>query len=109
MVHRQEVESVTTWKNFKLQIRAYFQRTETVTTALTGVSRRIWKSQSEKFADYAEDKVKVMRILNFSEKGKAELLADGVKDPSLNKFTLNTWASNIPEFIEHIRTLFLAS
>ena len=103
--NRQEVGTVATWEDFKRQIRAYFQRTETVTTTLARVSSRIWKSKSEKFADYAEDKLKLMQFLNLSEKEKIELLADGVKDPALRKFALNTWATSIPEFIEHIRRI----
>lgn len=47
---------------------------------LTRVSLRIWKTYSEKFIDYVEEKLKLMQFLNLSEREQIELLADGVKD-----------------------------
>lgn len=103
--NRQSVECVSTWEEFKFQIRAYFQRKETVTMTLARVSGRTWRTHSEKFMDYAEDKLKLMQFLKLTEKEKIELLADGVKDPSLRKFALNTWASTVPDFIDYIRKI----
>lgn len=71
---------------------------------LARVSNRIWKMHTEKFVDYAEEKL-TLQFLNLTEKEKFELLADGVKDHSLRRFALNTWANTVPEFIEHIRKI----
>jgi type IV secretory pathway TrbF-like protein len=72
---------------------------------LSRINSRIWKSHSEKFIDYAEDKLKLMQFLNLSEKEKIELLADGVRDPFLRRFALGTGASSVPNFITHIRKI----
>ncbi|XP_076385878.1 uncharacterized protein LOC143264115 [Megachile rotundata] len=103
--NRQSVDTVATWEDFKFQIRAFFQRKESVTTTLARVGTRTWKIYSEKFADYAEDKLKLLQSLKLTEKEKIELLADGVKDPSLRRFALDSWATTVPEFIEHIRRI----
>jgi len=55
---------------------------------LAKVSRRIWKSHSERFIDYAEEKLSLMQLLSLSEKEKIELLADGVRDSILRKMVL---------------------
>lgn len=103
--NRQPVESVATWENFKFHMQAYFERKETVTMTLARVSGRIWKPQSEKFVDYAENKLKLMQFLNLTEKEKVELLADGVKDPSLRRFALNSWVDTVPGFIEYMHKI----
>ncbi|CAL1672464.1 unnamed protein product [Lasius platythorax] len=72
---------------------------------LSRVNNRVWKTHTEKFVDYAEEKLKLMQFLTLTEKEKIELLADGVKDPSLRRFALNTWAADIPEFLEHMRKI----
>jgi hypothetical protein len=46
-----------------------------------------------------------MQFLNLSEKEKIELLADGVRDPFLRRFALDTGASSVPNFIAHIRKI----
>lgn len=78
--NQQSVESVATWENFKYRIRRHFEITESYTATINRVGLRIWKSHSERFVDYAEDKLTLMQHLTLSEKEKIELLADGVKD-----------------------------
>lgn len=103
--NRQPVESVATWEEFKFHVRSYFVRKETVAVTLTRVSGRTWKSFSEKFTDYAEDKLNLMQLLNLTEQEKVQLLADGVKDPLLRRFALNSWADNVPDFMEYMRKI----
>ncbi|XP_011699701.1 PREDICTED: uncharacterized protein K02A2.6-like, partial [Wasmannia auropunctata] len=103
--NRQRVESVASWQDFKRQIRLYFERKETVTMTLSRINARVWRAQSEKFIDYAEDKLKLMQFLTLTEKEKIELLVDGVKDFAFRKFALNSWATNVPEFLEQMRRI----
>ncbi|XP_011690850.1 PREDICTED: uncharacterized protein LOC105451855 [Wasmannia auropunctata] len=103
--NRQRVESVASWQDFKRQIRLYFERKETVTMTLSRINARVWRAQSEKFIDYAEDKLKLMQFLTLTEKEKIELLADGVKDFAFRKFALNSWATSVPEFLEQMRRI----
>ncbi|XP_054015862.1 uncharacterized protein LOC128896516 [Hylaeus anthracinus] len=81
------------------------ERKETYTTSMARINARIWKSQSEKFVEYAEDKLNLMQFLSFSEKEKIELLADGVKDFAIRRLVLDTWITNVPDFIEHVRRI----
>jgi len=60
---------------------------------------------SEKFVEYAEEKLKLMQFLKLSKREKIELLADGVKEPSLRRFALNARVNTIPEFIDYIRKI----
>lgn len=87
--NRQPLESVSTWEEFKFQIRRYFERKESYTVILARISARTWKSHAEKFVEYAEAKLNLMQFLTLSEKEKIELLADGVKDYILRKMVLN--------------------
>nr|XP_012147359.1 PREDICTED: uncharacterized protein LOC105663389 [Megachile rotundata] len=103
--NRQPIETISSWEDFKFHVRAYFERKESVTVTLSRVGSRTWRMYSEKFADYAEDKLKLMQSLTLTEKEKIELLADGIKDPSLRRFALDTWATTVPEFINHIRKI----
>ncbi|XP_011694049.1 PREDICTED: uncharacterized protein LOC105453626 [Wasmannia auropunctata] len=103
--NRQRVESVASWQDFKRQIRLYFERKETVTMTLSRINARIWRAQSEKFIDYAEDKLKLMQFLTLTEKERIELLADGVKDFAFRRFALNSWAASVLEFLEHMRRI----
>lgn len=103
--NRQPVESVATWEDLKFHMRSYFQRKETVATTLARVSNRTWKIHSEKFAEYAEDKLKLMQLLSLTEQEQVQLLADGVRDWSLRRFALNSWADNVPDFTEHMRRI----
>lgn len=103
--NRQELESVSTWEDFKYHIRRHFEIKESYTATLARIGQRIWKAQSEKFIDYAENKLTLMQTLSLSEKEKIDLLADGVKDPVLRKLVLSTWINNIPDFLEHVRRI----
>lgn len=60
---------------------------------------------SEKFTDYAEDKLKVMQLLELSEWKQIELLADGIKEPAWRRFILDNRTATIPEFIESVRRI----
>ncbi|KMQ83497.1 gag protein, partial [Lasius niger] len=60
---------------------------------------------SEKFVDYAEEKLSLMQNLSLTEKEKIELLADGVKDSALRKLVLSMWVMNIPDFIDYVRRI----
>lgn len=60
---------------------------------------------SEKFTDYAEDKLKVMQLLELSEWEQIELLVDGIKGPSWRRFILDIRIVTIPEFIERVRRI----
>lgn len=73
--------------------------------SLARINNRVWKSHTEKFIDYAEDKLKLMQSLKLTESEQIELLADGVKDISLRRMVLNTWATTIPEFINQVRRI----
>lgn len=55
--------------------------------------------------DYAEAKLNLMQALKLTEKEKIELLADGVNDFNLRRMVLNTWHTNVPDFIEHVRRI----
>lgn len=103
--NRQPLDSVSSWEEFKFQVRRYFERKETYTATLARISARIWKSHTEKFVEYAEAKLNLMQFLTLSEREKIELLADGVKDFTLRKLVLNTWIDNVPDFIEHVRRI----
>lgn len=92
---------IASWKEFKFQIRAYFERKESYSTVLARISARTWKSHTEKFVEYAEEKLNLMQFFKLSEKEKIELLTNGVKNYTLSKTVLNT----IPEFIEHVRRI----
>lgn len=103
--NRQPLETVASWEEFKFQIRRYFEVKESYTATLARIGRRIWKSQTEKFIDYAEDKLSLMQSLSLTEKEKIDLLSDGVKDPILRKLVLSTWLTNVPDFLEHVRRI----
>lgn len=60
---------------------------------------------AEKFADYAEEKLTLMQFLTFSEKERIDLLADGVREPSLRRLVLSTWTNTMPEFLKHVRRI----
>ncbi|NEV49186.1 hypothetical protein EUZ93_01520 [Wolbachia pipientis] len=57
------------------------------------------------FSDYAEDKLKLMKFLKLSEKEKIEMLADGVREPSVRRLVLNTRVETVPDFIGHVRRI----
>lgn len=76
-----------------------------MTMTLMRVNRRVWRTNSEKFTDYVEEKLKLMQFLNLSEREQIELLADGVKEPTLRRFVLDTRAVTIPDFIERVRRI----
>jgi len=61
--NRQNLESVSTWEDFKYYIERHFQVKESYTATLARIGQRIWKAHSEKFIDYAEDKLTLMQIL----------------------------------------------
>lgn len=103
--NRQPIETVSTWEEFKFQVRWYFERKESYTAILARINARIWKSHTEKFIDYAEAKLDLMQFLTLTEREKIELLADGVKDFTIRKLVLNTWINNVPDFIEHVRKI----
>lgn len=103
--NRQDLNAVSIWEDFKECIEKHFEVKESYTATLARIGQRTWKSHSEKFADYAEDKLTLMQTLTLSEKEKIDLLADGVKDPVLRKLVLSTWISKIPDFIEHVRRI----
>lgn len=103
--NRQFLEEVSTWKEFRYRVRRHFERRESHSTTLARISQCFWKSHSEKFVDYAKDKLSLMQSLSLSEKEKIDWLADGVKDPIIRKLVLSTWITNIPDFLDHIRKL----
>ncbi|XP_071571820.1 uncharacterized protein [Temnothorax nylanderi] len=103
--NRQPMEDVTTWEDFKFRLRSHFEVKESYTATLAKIGQRIWKMHTEKFVDYAEDKLGLMQNLSLSEREKIELLADGVKESTLRKLVLSTWITNIPDFIEHVRRI----
>lgn len=103
--NRQPLESVSTWEEFKFQLRRYFERKESYSATMSRISARVWKSHTEKFVEYAEAKLNLMQMLSLSEKEKIELLADGVKDYGLRRMVLNTWIDNVPDFIDHVRRI----
>lgn len=51
--NRQPIETVMNWKEFKFQIRRYFERKESLTTTLAKINSRIWKTHTERFVEYA--------------------------------------------------------
>jgi len=95
---------VATWEELKFHLCHYFDRKETYTSTLNRVSTRIWKTHSEKFLDYAEDKLKLMQQLNVSEEERIELLADDIK-PFLRSLALGFWGDSVPDFINYIRKI----
>ncbi|XP_071653044.1 uncharacterized protein, partial [Temnothorax longispinosus] len=103
--NRQPMEDVATWEDFKFRLRSHFEVKESYTATLAKIGQRIWKTYTEKFVDYAEDKLGLMQNLSLTEREKIELLADGVKDSTLRKLVLSTWITNIPDFIEHVRRI----
>lgn len=103
--NRQSIESLSTWDEFKFQIRRHFERRELVTTILERVKNRVWRARSERFAVYAEDKLQLMQGLVLTEKEKIAMLADGVRDVSLRRMLLDTWLEAVPDFIEHVRRI----
>lgn len=103
--NRQPVETVVDWEEFKYKIRIYFERRESYTMTIARINSRVWKSNTEKFVDYAEDKLKLMQLVNLTEAEQIEILADGVKDSSLRRLVLNTWAVTVPEFINYVRRI----
>lgn len=103
--NRQALESVSSWENFKFNLRRHFEVKESYTATLARIGQRVWKAQTEKFIDYAEDKLTLMQMVSLTEKEKIDLLADGVKDPVLRKLVLSTWINNIPDFLEHVRRI----
>lgn len=103
--NRQPLDSVSTWEEFKFQLRRYFERKESYSATLARISSRIWKSHTEKFIEYAEAKLNLMQLLSLSEREKIELLADGVKDFHLRRMVLNIWIENVSDFIDHVRRI----
>lgn len=103
--NRQPVDSVAIWENFKYKLRRYFERKETYTTLLSKITSRIWRAHSEKFVDYAEDKLKLMQLLTLTEREKIDLLAEGVREPLFRGLVLNSRIQEVPEFIEHVRKM----
>lgn len=101
--NRQPLGLVATWGEFRYQIRKYFERKVSYTMTLARVSARTWKVHMEKFIDYAEDKLRLMQFLTLTEREQIELLADGVKEPSLRRLVLNSGAETVPDFIEQVR------
>jgi len=72
---------------------------------LSRINNRIWRMRSESFTDYAEDKLKLMQFLKLTEREKIELLADGIKEPTLRRFALDARINTVTEFLEHIRRI----
>ncbi|XP_011701332.1 PREDICTED: uncharacterized protein K02A2.6-like [Wasmannia auropunctata] len=103
--NRQQLESVATWDNFKFEIRRHFEVKESYTATLARLGQRTWRSYSEKFVDYAEEKLTMMQVLTLTEREKIDLLADGVRDPILRKMVLSTWVTSVPEFLDHVRRI----
>ncbi|RLU21486.1 hypothetical protein DMN91_005859 [Ooceraea biroi] len=101
--NRQPLESIASWDEFRFQIRRHFEIKESYTTTLARIGQRTWKAHTEKFVDYAEEKLSLMQALALSEKEKIELLADGVKEPGLRRMVLGSWATNIPDFLNYVR------
>lgn len=66
--NRQSLETVSTWDEFKFQIRRHFEIKESYTTTLSRIGQRIWKSHKEKFTDYAEAKLDLMQTLSLTER-----------------------------------------
>lgn len=93
------------WEEFKFQIRRYFECRDSYSTILARVSNRIWKSHTERFVDYAEDKLHLMQSLGLTEKAQIDMLAGGVRNPSLIRHVLDIWVNTIPNFINHVRRI----
>lgn len=87
--NRQPVESMLVWEEFKFQIHRYFECRDLYSTILARISSRVWRSQTEHFVDYAEDKLQLMQGLSLTEKAQIDMLADGVKDLSLRRHVLD--------------------
>jgi len=103
--NRQPLRTISSWDEFKFQVRNYFERKESYAMTHSRISSRIWKSHSERFVEYAEDKLRLMQLLTLTEREQIELLADGVRDPHLRRLVLTTWAQTVPEFIEQVRRM----
>lgn len=67
------------------------------------INKRFW--YTERFSDYAEDKLNRMQFLKLSECEKIEMLADGVRDPTLCRFAVDMQVGSLPQFIERFRKL----
>lgn len=65
------------------------------------INARVWKSQSEKFTDYAEAKLDLMQFLPLTEREKIDMLVEGVRD-TLCTLVLDTRINSLPEFIDHV-------
>ncbi|XP_039303958.1 uncharacterized protein LOC120357509 [Solenopsis invicta] len=104
-LHRQPPESVVTWPDFSFQLRNYFERKEAITDTIARINRRFWRANSERFVDYAEDKLDRMQFLQLSEREKIEMLADGVRDLTLRRFAVDMQVSSVPQFMERFRRL----
>jgi len=103
--NRQPLRTISSWDEFKFQVRNYFERKESYAMTHSRISSRVWKSHSERFVEYAEDKLRLMQLLTLTEREQIELLADGVRDPHLRRLVLTTWAQTVPEFIEQVRRM----
>lgn len=95
----------SSWENLKFELRYYFERRETYTAIVDRIKSRTWKAFSEKFLDYAEDKLKLMQAPSLTEREKIDFLADRVRDPLLRGLIMNTHITEVPDFIDHVRKL----
>lgn len=93
---RQPIDSVALWEDFKYHIRHYFEVKESFTATLAKIGQRIWKSHTEKFVDYAEDKLNLMQHLSLSEKEK--IASRRCKRPSVAEISIEHMGNNSSRF-----------
>lgn len=103
--NHQKSETIVTWLDFESKVRAYFVRRESISMIIARMNSRTWKTNAEKFLNYAVDKLNLMQFLQLSEREKIEMLTDGVKNLALRRFVIDMQTETVPRFISRKRRM----